>query len=453
MLVELGPCFSHMSFLKHAIKEKVAGMPVPKKMGFWGVLALVIGSQIGSAIFLLPSTLAPFGAISLLAWALTGSGAICLALVFSHLCEYLPQTGGPHVYITHTFGREAGFYTAWSYWLISWISSVPLVTTILLAFAQLMGERTPIDYGLMAFLLISSLTFLNLRGVKIAGMGEIVLSSLKVLPLVIIPLCGIFFWNPEHFVPFNPTDQSVMQALKSAALLALWGFVGVETATTPAGNVENPKQNIPRGLVWGTSLVACLYFFNTLAMMGLIPPGELAQDAAPYVTATQILWGGQTSGLLATLTIIMCVGSLNAWILASGQIAKGAAEDALFPSFFKKTTPKGGPIWGIGLASLGTFCVFIFFQRGSLLEFARWVIELSSLLFLLIYAACVLAFLYLLSARKIAPSWTKALTGSFALLFCIWIVLETGHQLLYALIIPGSGVIARGIWKLWRRVA
>ncbi|MGL5784641.1 MAG: APC family permease [Alphaproteobacteria bacterium] len=427
-------------------------MSVPKKMGFWGVLALVIGSQIGSGIFLLPSTLAPFGAVSLLAWALTGGGGICLALVFSYLCEYLPQTGGPHAYIAATFGKEAGFFTAWAYWSISWISSIPLVATILMAFSQLLGEKTPVEYGLMAFFLIGALAALNLRGVKIAGIGEIILSALKVIPLVIIPLCAVFFWNPDHFLPFNPTDQSIASALKGASLLALWGFIGVETATTPAGNVENPKQTIPRGLVWGTSLVACLYFFNTLAMVGLISPGDLAQDPAPYVTATQILWGGKTSNLLAIMTIIVCVGSLNAWILASGQIAKGAAEDKFFPQFFKKTTPQGGPIWGIGLAALGTFCIFVFFKSGSLLTFAHVVIELSSRMFLLIYALCVLAFFYLLYTNKIVRSWTKILTGFFALLFCIWILWEAGYHLLYTLIILGLGVIARRIWKVWYRV-
>ncbi|MGL4371931.1 MAG: hypothetical protein ACRCTK_04685, partial [Alphaproteobacteria bacterium] len=102
---------------------------------------------------------------------------------------------------------------------------------------------------------------------------------------------------------------------------------------------------------------------------------------------------------------------------------------------------------------LGTFCIFVFFQSESLLEFARVVIELSSLMFLLIYAFCSLAFLYLLYTHKITPSWTKILIGFFALFFCIWILWEAGYQLLYTLIIPSSGVIARGIWKLLHRVA
>ena len=425
-------------------------MDLSKKMGFWGVFSLVVGSQIGSGVFLLPSTLAPFGTLSLIAWVLTGAGAVALALVFSHLCEYLPKTGGPHVYITDTFGKSAGFYTAWSYWLISWISSIPLVTTILFAFAHLIGDCTKGQYILMAFLLVLSLGFLNLRGVKVAGIGEIILSALKIVPLVLIPLSAMFYVNTHHFVPLNPTDQPFFQALNGAALLVLWGFIGVETATTPAGNVENPKKNIPRGLIWGTALVAIIYFFNTFTIMGVIPPENLLKNTTPYMTVTQIIWGQSSSSLLSIMTIIMCVGTLNAWVLACGQIAKGAAEDNIFPHFFKTTTPQGGPLWGIVLSTFGMFFVFTFFQEGSLLDFSHMIIELSSLMFLVIYGLCSLAFLSLLITKKITPSWKKWCVGTFALAFCTWTLWDTGWKLLWTMSIPLSGIGVKLIWETWR---
>ena len=429
-------------------------MALANKMGFWGVLALVVGCQIGSGLFLLPTTLAPFGGVSLLAWGVTGVGAVALALVFAYLCDYLPQTGGPHVYVAHTAGKTAAFYTAWSYWLISWISSIPLITTTLLAFFQLVGERSSVEYTLLALGLIGGLAWLNLRGLQVAGIGEVILSALKVVPLVVIPLFALFWWNGDHFVPFNPSPGPLLMTLNKASLLALWGFIGVELATTPAGNVENPKKTIPKALVLGTSLVALLYFFNTLAMMGLIHPEVLVKDPAPYVTATQMLWGGQTSNLIALLTMVMCIGTLNAWVLASGQIAKGAADEGLFPAFFQKTTPQGGPIWGIGLSCLGMFGIFVF-QRGDLMDITRQLIELSSLIFLLIYGICVAVFFVLMAKGRIRPTVVKGLVGAIALCFCGWILWETGVeiwmekgvQLLYTLFIPASGGIARLLWK------
>jgi len=95
-------------------------------MGFWMATALVVGNMIGSGIFLLPSSLAKFGSISIIAWIITAIGAVALALVFAALGRSYPHTGGPYAYAKHAFGEFVGFLTAWGYWIAVWVGNAAI---------------------------------------------------------------------------------------------------------------------------------------------------------------------------------------------------------------------------------------------------------------------------------------------------------------------------------------
>ena len=95
-------------------------------LGFWMATALVVGNMIGSGIFLLPSSLAPYGSISIVGWIFTAIGAMLLALVFARLARYYPQTGGPYAYSRLAFGDFVGFQTAWGYWINIWVGNAAI---------------------------------------------------------------------------------------------------------------------------------------------------------------------------------------------------------------------------------------------------------------------------------------------------------------------------------------
>lgn len=113
-----------------------------RTIGFWPVFALVTGSQIGSGVFMLPATLAQFGLFSLVGWIISGIGAIALSLVFAQLCTWLPRTGGPHVYVKEAFGESAAFFTGWTYWIISWVSTTVVVIASIGYLLPLIGETS-----------------------------------------------------------------------------------------------------------------------------------------------------------------------------------------------------------------------------------------------------------------------------------------------------------------------
>src|SRR5689334_22173772 len=110
-----------------------------QKIGFLPLASLVTGNLVGSGVFLLPSTLAKFGSISILAWIITALGAIILALIFAELGHKIPKNGGPYAFVSAAFGKNFGFFVAWGYWILSWISNAALVASAAGYFSIIVG--------------------------------------------------------------------------------------------------------------------------------------------------------------------------------------------------------------------------------------------------------------------------------------------------------------------------
>jgi APA family basic amino acid/polyamine antiporter len=162
-------------------------------MGFWAVLAFVISSQVGSGIFLFPAKMAPLGDIGFFAWILTGMEALLLAFVFSRLCGLYPETGGPHTYVAHVFEPRAGFYVAWTYWILAWLGIVPTLNILVGALFLALGvEAGPFVFFVVEVLVLLGVTLLNLRGVQASGQWEVFMTILKIVPLLLFPILGFF---------------------------------------------------------------------------------------------------------------------------------------------------------------------------------------------------------------------------------------------------------------------
>ena len=413
-------------------------------MGFWAVLSFVVSSQVGSGVFLFPHTLAPFGTLGLTAWTVAGLGAVLIALVFAKLCRRYPFTGGPHVYVTKGFGRRFGFYVAWTYWVLAWLSSAPVLGSIASAMCTLFG--LPQDGILILFfvvLVLGGLTVLNLRGADVSGTWELYLTFIKFIPLVIFPIGALFFLEPTFFKPFNPTPLPWYEVFNSAGLMMLWGFLGLEAITAPAGSVENPEKTLPRALIWGTFVALLLYILNSVAVMGLVPQRALMSEVMPYSLALETLLGGGSGRLMAFFVIIVCMAAMNAWILAMGQVAQGAAEDGFFPKIFAQRNANDVPVWGIIISSALLFLCLLMLSSRDLATQIRFVIDVSVVSSIGIYMLCV--FVYL---RKIAGNDMRArLIGFGACIFCTWILWGAGFYIvLCSLLLPILGIPFEYFW-------
>lgn len=419
------------------------------KMGFWTVTSLVAGSQIGTGIFLLPASMAVFGAAGLSSWLITAVGAMLLAIIFASLCARIPKTGGPHAYIENAFGKTAGLFSAWTYWVISWLSTPMVVISVVSYLSPIIGDLHPLLNLGLEIMILMFITGLNLLGVRSAGRVEFVFTVLKLLPLILLPVAGLFFFNESHFVPFNPTQDSTITVLNAAALLTLWGFIGLESATAPAESVVNPQKTIPRAIIVGTLLVAVIYIFSSIVILGVVPPEALAQSKAPFADAAQIIFGGNWYFVISLTAAIVCLGTLNAWVLTSGQIALGAAKDGHFPKFFAIKNSSGAPKWSLIISSLGIIPVLIVTLNKNFISQVNMIIDISVTAFLFIYVLSVLSYLKLFwkNRNTSALHVKEILIGMGALIFCGWALYSSGvNMVLYASIIPLTGLPIY-LWK------
>ena len=188
--------------------------PRPKlkrSIGLWMATALVIGNMVGSGIFTLPALLAgEAGPASIVSLALTGLGAILLALVFAGLGRKYPRTGGPYVYARKAFGDFAGFWTAWGYWIAAWAGNAAIAIAFVGYFGVFWGRlnNSNLTAALVAVGLIWLLTLINVLGTRESGWVQVVTTVLKFVPLAAIGVIGLFYIAGDNYTPFAPAGPA-----------------------------------------------------------------------------------------------------------------------------------------------------------------------------------------------------------------------------------------------------
>lgn len=411
-----------------------------KKLGFWPVFGLVTGSQIGSAIFILPISLAPFGFYGLLGWVISGLGAIALALVFAALCSRFPETGGPHAYVGHVFGKTAAFFTGWTYWMISWVSSTIVVIACAGYLSPLIGNTSKeMDLALELFL-VGAVTALNFLGVKTACRAEFYLTVLKFIPLILVPIAALFFFQTDHFqVTSEIKALGNVSLVSKVTLLTLWGFVGLECATVAAGSIENPSKIIPKAIVIGTISVAVLYCLNSLGIIGVLPLDTLVQSKAPYVDVATFMFGQGWNIPFCIIASVVCLGTLNAWTLSSAQVALGLGQEGFFPEMLSRQNSRGVPIWSLIISSIGICILLISSSSASFVAQINAIIDTSVTCFLFVYGICGVAYVtLLLRENKTGWGWVY---GLGALGFVMWVLSQISlSNFLWAVLFPLAGV-------------
>ena len=392
-----------------------------QKMGFWSLLSIVIGAQLGASIFLLPSQLAQYRSFGLCGWMIGGIGAILITVVFSFLCIKTGKAGGPHIYARMFFGEKVGFFITWVFWCGAWACNPILIATAVNYLMSLVGDMSLTQKLICEIAMVASLTYINWRGVKTTGIFEITLIAFKVLPLIIIPILAFQHINMDNFKEFTPPEMSVSETIIKAAILSFWGFVGLEGGTTPADDVTNPKRTIPMAIVIGTSIVALISFINTFAIYGIISPAELANIGAPFAQIMVRLFGGSYDKVISMITFIMCYGSLNAWVFFSGQIAKTAAEEKIFPATFGKLNRHGAPSNALLISLIGTI-VILFLQKSPIFEdkIGKFL-DMSVLIYIVLYTVATLCFVKFMKQNKIKKITCWIIT-LLALAFCVFIM-------------------------------
>ena len=336
-----------------------------RKMSVTQATMLVAGNMIGTGVFLLPANLASVGGIAVFGWVAATAGAAALGLVFAKLGQLDPQEGGPYAYARDFLGPYVGFQTNYIYWFGNWIGNIAIALAAVGYLAEFIPAiSTPPASVFATAGVIWLLTFVNIRGPRVVGALETWTMSLALIPILGIAFLGWFWFDAGTFqTGWNVSGGSSAHAITRAASIALWAFMGIESAAVSAGVIENPKRNIPLATMLGLGLSAVVYILSSTVIMGIIPNAELQVSHAPFAEAARLALGTPAMVVIALCAILKSVGSLGGWMLLVGQSAKAAADDGMFPAVFGRLNRHGVP--GRGLVIVGVLMTIVLFSTMS----------------------------------------------------------------------------------------
>ncbi len=405
------------------------------KLGFWMCLALVVGNTIGSGVYLLPASLAPFGRNNVTGWAVTAAGAIALGVVFAALSRELGGNGGPYAATREAFGPLPAFVVAWGYWVCIWVGNAAIATGAVSYTSALVPWITGAS-GASALVTLAAvwlLTLVNCLGVRAAGWLQAVTTLVKLIPLVLLPLAAMLRLRPEWLTARVDGPPLSLDATAAAATLALWAVLGFESATVPADKTHDPARTIPRATLVGTLASTLLCALACAAVLLVVPSETLRVSNAPFADAARTLFGETAAVAVSLFAAVSAYGALNGWILLQGELPQQMARAGAFPRRYAQASRRGTPVFALCSTSLlVTVLVLMNFGRG-MVEVFTFMVLLSTTANLVAYLACSLALLVLLRRGRIAgrrAAWL-AWMGALGAAYSLWAIAGAGPSALF----------------------
>ena len=405
-----------------------------RMLGPWMTLALVIGGVIGSGIFYLPIALAPLGGSVPIGWLISGIGIMAMAYCSSRIVS--PDGGGLQAYVENELGPGVGFIVTWMTWCSTWVG----IPAVALAASAALGTAVPLvaqHLVVMAFLFTTIFALINLRGIRATGEVAIVTVLVKILPLAaVIAIAAILGASGGPVHPIN-VPPPTFGNIATASALCLFALTGFEFAMSPVGKIREPEKNLARSLLFGLAAIAVLYLVVTLSLSLIMPNSAIAKSIAPFPEAIGAYWGGVAGTLAAIAMVVSAFGTLNASILACGEMLYSMALRNDMPRYFSRTNRFNAPFAAqIASVTLGFILLGLNEAKGTTQLFT----------FITLLATDAVLYLYSASAIAAAIKDRKASTTLAAvvgLLFVLWAFYGSGLEafLLSLGLLMAGGVI------------
>ena len=401
--------------------------------------ALVVGTIIGSGIFMLPVSLAPLGRNVLIGWVISGVGVLCIAFALGRLSRL--SGDGIQANVEREFGPTIAFLVAWGFWVSNWVAqaSVAVAAASALSFAgPQFGGQDAILLGAVGWLVI--LTAINAMGVRAAGGFSLATVAIKLLPLLAV--IWLFVERGASGVAYEPLPPLAISFANVAAATALtfFAFTGFENATTPVGKVRDPARTIPRALLGGTAFVVALYLIAGTAIQLLLPADVVAASAAPFADALMSRWGNGAATFAALTIAVAAIGCLNGLILGTGELGYAMALRGDLPAVMAKTrginTPVVSQVVGTGLSIL----LLLANSSRATANLFTFIILLSTATVVVVYLTASLA------AWKLSPTAGPRAIVALGILFIVFATYGIGLEAnLWCLVLLAVGLAIRAV--------
>lgn len=403
--------------------------PVPvdaglrREIGRVGFAAISLNGVIGAGIFALPAVAAQAAGLSS-PWLFVACGVLIMTVVlsFARAASFFADTGGPFAYVGHAFGPFAGFQVGWLF-TFSRVASLAANTNLLVTYAAWFWE--PLGAGLVRqgaiTAVIAFLVYVNVIGVKRGVLAMLAFTLLKLIPLSLLVLLGLAHLDLAVFAHPVPPE---LDGIGGTLLVLMYAFVGFEGAVVPAGEARDPKRDIPRALASSVVLIAVLYVLIQMVSISVLP--GIGGSERPLVDVMSLLMGPAGAALMAAGALFSITGNLSGTMLSAPRMVYAMSRADLLPAWFGRIqarwmTPANATLFfgalGLGLALSGSFV---------------WLAAMSTVVRLIVYAACILS-LPRLESRADAAATPFRLPGGFALplaglLTSTWLVLHASAR-------------------------
>jgi APA family basic amino acid/polyamine antiporter len=424
--------------------------PPIRALGFWMCTALVVGNMIGTGVFLLPASLAPYGWSALPGWTLTIAGGLCLAWVLSRLSAAMPREGGPYAFTRAAFGPAPAFMVAWSYWVCLWVGNAAIAVGSV-SYLSVFFPALETTHGLHAAVTIAVVwlfTAINCVGVQTMGRVQVAATILKLIPLagvVLLAIAVLLGWSrgeSARLTPFDPSQIS-FAGVTASATLTLWALLGLESATIPAEKVADAERIIPRATMTGVVITGVVYLLVCSATVLLMPADEMAASSAPFSDFVVRYLDPRAGAAVAAFAAISGFGALNGWILLQGELPYAMAKDGVFPRWFAKANTSGTPVRShLFVSGLLTLVILLNYSK-TMTEAFTFLILVSTTSALVMYLAVSLAALALQRRGAISGAAGFAAIASAAAVYSVWAIAGAGGKAVFwgfALLATGAPV-------------
>ncbi len=397
--------------------------------------------MIGSGVFLLPASLAPYGWSAMGGWIITIAGTLCLAACFAALARAFPREGGLHAYVREAFGREWAFLVGWSYWIGIWVGNAALAVAVVSNLTVVApGLAAPGAGAAVSIAIVALLTAVNYLSLKASGSLVRLATLLKLVPLAaVLVIAVVLLIGQGADAIVTPPQPMHLPAVAATVTLTMWAMLGFESATLPADKVRDPTRTIPRATMWGTVLTGLIYIAVSAAMLMLVAPETLAASDAPFADFARPFVGSKAAALIAVFAAIAAAGALNGWTLMQAELPRAMAQSGDFPRWFAGSNHEGMPVNALLLSSLLVVLLLVANFSKSLNGLFVFLLLLSTVSILVGYLGAALAVLKL--RASIAPGRLVLLLAVLGAAYSGFAIVAAGREALgWGAVLLASGL-------------
>jgi APA family basic amino acid/polyamine antiporter len=378
--------------MKKQNESDLSGSGLKRQLGLFDSTMIMVGIVLGSGIFLTTGIMAssiPSPTLILGAWIIGGLLTLAGALTYAELGAAMPEAGGQYVYLREAYNPLVAFLFGWILFLVYMTGCI---AALAVAFAEYFGYFFPTlslqhilfvkdlnIFGMTVHMSLSSgklvgvtailfLSIMNIIGTRLGKGIQNVLTVVKIGALFAIILLGFTIGKGTAIdFTFNPTGLSFTALITGfgLALVAVsWAFDGWNNVNFVAGEIKNPKRNLPLALIWGTLIITFLYVLVNYIYLYALPIGKMAGEVRIAEKATAVLFGGTTAAIISAAVVVSTFGSLNGSVLAGARVYYAMARDGLFFKRVANIHPTYGTpafsivvqaVWASILTLSGTF--------------------------------------------------------------------------------------------------